>query len=151
MDNRARHFILRSTFFRRSFLMSSSLSQSKKSAAKRLCYAFLPSPTTQTQARAALSGEIKSVNSSSEKPPPHIAPLVLPLSIDRSPLAFAVNNELHFAALLIRISRVCLRAATVAFSFQIRILKRDPLYFATAALRTWVRKKPPLVRSMTCW
>lgn len=24
-------------------------------------------------------------------------------------------------------------------------------YLATAALRTWVRKKPPLVRSMTCW
>lgn len=25
------------------------------------------------------------------------------------------------------------------------------VYLATAALRTWVRKKPPLVLSMTCW
>ncbi len=24
-------------------------------------------------------------------------------------------------------------------------------HLATAALNTWVRKKPPLVRSMTCW
>lgn len=27
----------------------------------------------------------------------------------------------------------------------------SPIYLATAALRTWVRKNPPLVLSMTCW
>lgn len=28
---------------------------------------------------------------------------------------------------------------------------REAPYLATAALRTWVRKNPPLVRSITCW
>lgn len=38
------------------------------------------------------------------------------------------------------------RAATVACRFI-----SYSLYLATAALRTCVRKKPPLVRSITCW
>jgi hypothetical protein len=110
--------------FPQSFLICFPQSRKRR---KRLCYALTlvaPSPHVPTR---ALSGE-KSVQISQN----------LLFSSSRIANSFAAPLP-SFSS-----SRAC---CDRSLSFQNRV----SLYLATAALRTCVRKNPPLVRSMTCW